>query len=84
MKRAALFAAFQPSTRILRPNCTICGSSLLTAGLIIERVRAGMRRANLEGRQIGRARLDVDQQVALDWRSGVSLTEWREAQHLTS
>jgi DNA invertase Pin-like site-specific DNA recombinase len=28
--------------------------------IIIERVRAGMRRARLEDRQIGRARLDVD------------------------
>ena len=44
--------------------------------IIIERVRAGMRRARLEGRQIGRARLDVDrQQVVLDRRSGMSLTQ---------
>ena len=32
----------------------------LERSLIVERVRAGMRRAKLEGRQIGRARLDVD------------------------
>ena len=32
----------------------------LELDLIRERVRAGMRRARLEGRQIGRARLDVD------------------------
>ena len=44
--------------------------------IIIERVRAGMRRARLEGRQIGRARLDIDrQQVVLDRRSGMSLTQ---------
>jgi len=44
--------------------------------IIIERVRAGMRRARLEGRQIGRARLDVDRdQVVLDRRSGMSLTQ---------
>jgi DNA invertase Pin-like site-specific DNA recombinase len=44
--------------------------------LIVERVRAGMRRARLEGRQIGRARLDVDrQQVIDDRRSGLSLTQ---------
>ena len=44
--------------------------------IIIERVRAGMRRARLEGRQIGRARLDVDRQhVVLDPRSGMSLTQ---------
>ena len=44
--------------------------------IIIERVRAGMRRARLEGRQIGRSRLDVDrQQVITDRRSGLSLTQ---------
>jgi DNA invertase Pin-like site-specific DNA recombinase len=44
--------------------------------LIIERVRAGMRRAKLEGRQIGRARLDVDrQQVVEDRLCGMSLSQ---------
>jgi DNA invertase Pin-like site-specific DNA recombinase len=44
--------------------------------ILIERVRAGMRRARLEGRQIGRARLDVDRaQVITDRRSGMSLTQ---------
>jgi DNA invertase Pin-like site-specific DNA recombinase len=43
--------------------------------LLIERVRSGMARARAEGRQIGRARLDVDrEQVVLDRRSGMSLT----------
>src|SRR5438046_7955590 len=43
--------------------------------IIIERVRAGMRRARMEGRQIGRARLDVDrEQVVRDRRSGMSVT----------
>src|SRR6266568_6208039 len=43
--------------------------------IIIERVKSGMRRARLEGRQIGRARLDVNrEQVVLDRRSGMSLT----------
>jgi DNA invertase Pin-like site-specific DNA recombinase len=47
----------------------------LERSLIIERVRAGMRRAKLEGRQIGRARLDVNrEQVVRDRRSGMSLT----------
>jgi DNA invertase Pin-like site-specific DNA recombinase len=47
----------------------------LESDLIRERVKAGMRRAKLEGRQIGRARLDVDrQQVVIDRRSGMSLT----------
>jgi len=48
----------------------------LERSLIVERVKAGMRRAKLEGRQIGRARLDVDrEQVVCDRRSGMSLTQ---------
>jgi DNA invertase Pin-like site-specific DNA recombinase len=48
----------------------------LESDLIRERVRAGMRRARLEGRQIGRARLDVNrEQIVLDRRSGMSLTQ---------
>jgi DNA invertase Pin-like site-specific DNA recombinase len=44
--------------------------------IIIERVKAGMRRAKLEGRQIGRSRLDVNrQQVIDDRRSRMSLTQ---------
>ena len=47
----------------------------LERSLIVERVRAGMRRAKLEGRRIGRTPLDVDH-VALvrDRLSGMSLT----------
>lgn len=48
----------------------------LEKSLICERVRAGMRRAKLEGRQIGRARLDIDRdQVVIDRQSGMSLTQ---------
>jgi len=48
----------------------------LERNLIVERVRAGMRRARAEGRQIGRARLDVDrEQIVHDRRSGMSLTQ---------
>jgi len=48
----------------------------LERSLIVERVRAGMRRAKLEGRQIGRARLDVNrQQVVEDRCGGMSLTK---------
>jgi len=44
--------------------------------LLIERVRSGMARARSEGRQIGRARLDVNrEQVIQDRRSGMSLTQ---------
>jgi DNA invertase Pin-like site-specific DNA recombinase len=47
----------------------------LERSLVVERVKSGMRRAKLEGRQIGRARLDVDrEQLILDRRSGMSLT----------
>jgi DNA invertase Pin-like site-specific DNA recombinase len=48
----------------------------LERNLIIERVRAGMRRAKLEGQRIGRAPLDVDRQALLrDRARGVSLSE---------
>jgi DNA invertase Pin-like site-specific DNA recombinase len=48
----------------------------LERSLIVERVRAGMRRAKLEGRQIGRARLDINrEQVVIDRRAGISLTQ---------
>ena len=48
----------------------------LERSIIVERVRAGMRRARLEGRQIGRARLNVNrEQIVRDRRSGMSLTQ---------
>ena len=48
----------------------------LERSLIVERVRAGMRRAKLEGRRIGRAPLDVDcNQVVRDRLAGLSLTQ---------
>jgi DNA invertase Pin-like site-specific DNA recombinase len=37
----------------------------LERSLIVERVRAGMRPAKLEGRRIGRAPLDIDRQFYL-------------------
>ena len=47
----------------------------LERSLVVERVKRGMRRARLEGRQIGRSRLDVDrEQIVIDRRSGMSLT----------
>ncbi len=46
----------------------------LERNLIVERVRAGMRRARLEGRQIGRRRLELDRDAILsDRRLGQSL-----------
>ena len=37
----------------------------LERNLIVERVRAGMRRARLEGRRIGRPPLDVDREALI-------------------
>jgi DNA invertase Pin-like site-specific DNA recombinase len=48
----------------------------LERSLIIERVRAGMRRAKLEGRHIGRAPLQVDRPALLrDRATGMSLQD---------
>ncbi len=48
----------------------------LERSLTVERVKSGMRRAKLEGRQIGRSRFDVDrQQIIIDRRTGMSLTQ---------
>jgi DNA invertase Pin-like site-specific DNA recombinase len=48
----------------------------LERSLVVERVKSGMRRAKLEGKVIGRARLDVNrEQVVCDRRSGMSLTQ---------
>jgi len=56
----------------------------LERNLIIERVRAGMRRARLEGRQIGRAPLDVDRTAILrDRARGMSLTELAKAYRIS-
>lgn len=46
----------------------------LERSLIVERVRAGMRRARLEGRHIGRAPLDLDREAILcERRLGYSI-----------
>jgi DNA invertase Pin-like site-specific DNA recombinase len=51
----------------------------LERSLVVDRVKSGMRRAKLEGRQIGRARLDVNrEQVIRDRRSGMSLNAGRQ------
>jgi DNA invertase Pin-like site-specific DNA recombinase len=48
----------------------------LEKSLIVERVKAGMRRARLEGVRLGRAPLDIDRaQVVADRRSDMSLTK---------
>src|ERR1700752_1932036 len=48
----------------------------LKRSLIVERVKAGMRRAKLEGRQVGGKPLDIDrEQVVRDRFSGMSLSQ---------
>jgi Site-specific recombinases, DNA invertase Pin homologs len=48
----------------------------LEKSLIVERVKAGMRRAKLEGRRIGRAPLNVDRAaIVRDRLAGLSLTD---------
>lgn len=44
------------------------GDTALQTGLRFERVRAGMRRARLEGRHIGRRPLDIDHDAVLRQR----------------
>jgi DNA invertase Pin-like site-specific DNA recombinase len=52
----------------------------LERNLIIERVRAGMRRARLEGRHIGRRPLDLDREAILrDRQHGHSLSQIAKA-----
>jgi len=56
----------------------------LERNLIIERVRAGMRRARLEGRQIGRAPLDVNRAALLiDRQRGMSLKDLAKAYRIS-
>jgi DNA invertase Pin-like site-specific DNA recombinase len=56
----------------------------LERSLIVERVRAGMRRAKLEGRRIGRTPLDIDrEQVVADRKSGMSLTKVAAKYHIS-
>jgi DNA invertase Pin-like site-specific DNA recombinase len=68
-----------------RAMLTIIGAiAELERSLIIERVRAGMRRAKLEGRRIGRAPLNIDrEQVVEDRRSGMSLTKVARNRHIS-
>jgi DNA invertase Pin-like site-specific DNA recombinase len=56
----------------------------LERNLIIERVRAGMRRAKLEGRRIGREPLNVDRHALLrDRARGMSLTDLAKAYRIS-
>ena len=56
---------------------TMVGSiAELERSLIVERIKAGMRRARMEGQRLGRAPLNVDRAaIVRDRLSGVSLTQ---------
>jgi DNA invertase Pin-like site-specific DNA recombinase len=56
---------------------TMVGSiAELERSLIVERIRAGMRRAKMEGQRLGRAPLNVDRAaIVRDRLSGMSLTQ---------
>lgn len=56
---------------------TMVGSiAELERSLIVERIKAGMRRAKIEGRRLGRAPLNVDRvAIVRDRLSGMSLTQ---------
>jgi DNA invertase Pin-like site-specific DNA recombinase len=56
---------------------TLVGSiAELERSLIVERIRAGMRRARMEGRRLGRAPLSVDRNALVrDRLAGMSLTD---------
>jgi DNA invertase Pin-like site-specific DNA recombinase len=58
--------------------------SELERNLIIERVRAGMRRAKLEGQRLGRPRLNVDREgLVRDRARGHSLTQLAKAYQIS-
>jgi len=56
----------------------------LERNLIVERVRAGMRRARLEGQHIGRQPVTVDREAILtDRRRGMSLSQIAKSYHIS-
>ena len=68
-----------------RAMLTIIGAiAELERSLIAERVKAGMRRAKLEGRRIGRAPLQVDRVALLrDRKRGLSLNQLAKAHKIS-
>src|SRR6201984_913456 len=68
-----------------RAMLTIIGAiAELERSLICERVRAGMRRAKLEGRRIGRAPLRIDRVALLrDRQRGLSLNQLAKAHKIS-
>jgi DNA invertase Pin-like site-specific DNA recombinase len=68
-----------------RAMLTIIGAiAELERSLIVERVKAGMRRAKLEGRRIGRTPLNINrEEFVSDRRSGMSLTKVAQRHHIS-
>src|SRR5690348_16590861 len=73
--------ALDSSGPLGRAFVTIIGAiAELERNLIIERVRAGMRRARLEGRRLGRRPLDLDRNaICQDRNRGLSLRQIAKA-----
>lgn len=69
--------AIDTSGAMGRMFITMVGSiAELERSLIVERIKAGMRRAKMEGQRLGRAPLDVDRAaIVRDRLSGMSLTQ---------
>ena len=69
--------AIDTSGAMGRMFITLVGSiAELERSLIVERIRAGMRRAKIEGRRLGRAPLSVDRNALVrDRLAGMSLTD---------
>ena len=64
---------------------TLIGSiAELEKSILVERIRAGMRRAKLEGQRLGRAPLNVDRSaIVRDRLSGLSLTQVAKIHHVS-
>jgi DNA invertase Pin-like site-specific DNA recombinase len=69
--------AIDTSTPMGKMFVTLIGSiAELEKSILVERIKAGMRRARMEGQRLGRAPLDINRSaIVSDRLSGLSLTE---------
>jgi len=69
--------AIDTSTPMGKMFVTLIGSiAELEKSILVERIRAGMRRARMEGQRLGRAPLDIDHDALVQDRlAGMSLTK---------
>src|ERR1039458_3122257 len=77
--------AIDTSTPMGKMFVTLIGSiAELEKSILVERIRAGMRRAKLEGQRLGRAPLNVDRSaIVRDRLSGLSLTQVAKIHHVS-